>query len=302
MALASTVIRFDEVTLGYGRRPAVHHLDGEIPAGSLMAVVGPNGAGKSTLLKGIVGTLKPLDGQIRLKGPASGIAYLPQAAEIDRSLWPAAELSVRAQLEYLAERGLILMTQAGEGPMPAFAQAVLTGTVRDSSGAVLPGVTVEASSPALIEKVRTAVTGGSGQFRIVDLRPGTYTLTATLAGFGTVRRDSIVLAELGGSFRGVKAAEAEVASIRDKLSEGLIVESDLLAAEVQLAEFRQQLVALCDADPCPSQVIQLNLQLFPLSQPVASPSVARAEPEASSKPEPARRRKAGATASKDPKP
>ncbi|MBB3021472.1 zinc/manganese transport system ATP-binding protein [Microvirga lupini] len=85
MAQASTIIRFDEVTLGYGRRPAVHHLDGEIPAGTLMAVVGPNGAGKSTLLKGIVGTLKPLDGHIRLKGTASGIAYLPQAAEIDRS-------------------------------------------------------------------------------------------------------------------------------------------------------------------------------------------------------------------------
>ena len=80
----STAIRFDGVTLGYDRRPAVHHLDGEIPSGSLMAVVGPNGAGKSTLLKGIVGTLKPLDGHIRLDSN-SGIAYLPQAAEIDRS-------------------------------------------------------------------------------------------------------------------------------------------------------------------------------------------------------------------------
>lgn len=85
MAAPLTNIRFDEVTLGYDRRPAVHHLDGEIPAGSLTAVVGPNGAGKSTLLKGIVGTLKPLEGHIRLNGPASGIAYLPQAAEIDRS-------------------------------------------------------------------------------------------------------------------------------------------------------------------------------------------------------------------------
>src|SRR5918995_3244962 len=85
MAESSTAILFDEVTLGYGRRPAVHHLDGEIAAGSLMAVVGPNGAGKSTLLKGIVGTLKPLEGHIRLKGSSSGIAYLPQAAEIDRS-------------------------------------------------------------------------------------------------------------------------------------------------------------------------------------------------------------------------
>ncbi|WP_414472054.1 zinc ABC transporter ATP-binding protein AztA [Microvirga sp. M2] len=85
MAMPSTAIRFEEVTLGYGRRPAVHHLDGEIPSGSLMAVVGPNGAGKSTLLKGVVGTLKPLEGQIRLGGSSAGIAYLPQAAEIDHS-------------------------------------------------------------------------------------------------------------------------------------------------------------------------------------------------------------------------
>lgn len=84
--MQATSIRFDEVTLGYGRHPAVHHLDGEIPAGSLIAVVGPNGAGKSTLLKGIVGTLPPLDGRISLSVPDRGtIAYLPQAAEIDRS-------------------------------------------------------------------------------------------------------------------------------------------------------------------------------------------------------------------------
>ena len=59
-------------------------------------------------------------------------------------------------------------------PASAFAQASITGVVRDASGAVLPGVTVEASSPALIEKVRSVVTDGSGQYRIVDLRPGTY--------------------------------------------------------------------------------------------------------------------------------
>jgi zinc/manganese transport system ATP-binding protein len=86
MSMRSAAIRFDEVTLGYGRRPAVHHLDGEIAPGSLTAVVGPNGAGKSTLLKGIVGTLRPLEGRIRLTGAANApIAYLPQAAEIDRS-------------------------------------------------------------------------------------------------------------------------------------------------------------------------------------------------------------------------
>ncbi|MBZ6077407.1 zinc ABC transporter ATP-binding protein AztA [Microvirga puerhi] len=84
--MPATSVRFDEVTLGYGRHPAVHHLDGEIAAGSLTAVVGPNGAGKSTLLKGIVGTLAPLEGRISLNGAGPGpVAYLPQAAEIDRS-------------------------------------------------------------------------------------------------------------------------------------------------------------------------------------------------------------------------
>ena len=74
-------------------------------------------------------------------------------------------------------------------PMAAYGQASLTGTARDTSGAVLPGVTVEASSPALIEKVRSAITDGTGQYRIVDLRPGTYTVTFTLPGFSNVKRE-----------------------------------------------------------------------------------------------------------------
>jgi zinc/manganese transport system ATP-binding protein len=79
-------IRLDDVTLGYDRHPAVHHLTGEIAPGALLAVVGPNGAGKSTLLKGLVGTLAPLGGRIdrgalRLRD----IAYLPQASSLDRS-------------------------------------------------------------------------------------------------------------------------------------------------------------------------------------------------------------------------
>ncbi len=78
-------------------------------------------------------------------------------------------------------------------PASVFAQASLTGTVRDASGGVLPGVTVEASSPALIEKVRTAVTDDTGQYRIIDLRAGTYTLSFSLPGFTLVRRENIVL-------------------------------------------------------------------------------------------------------------
>jgi zinc/manganese transport system ATP-binding protein len=82
----TAALRFNNLTLGYDRHPAVHHLDGAVDTGALMAVVGPNGAGKSTLFKGIVGMIKPLAGRIDRDGLAArDIAYLPQAAEIDRS-------------------------------------------------------------------------------------------------------------------------------------------------------------------------------------------------------------------------
>ncbi|MDF2996691.1 MAG: transporter related protein [Xanthobacteraceae bacterium] len=81
-----SVLAFRDLTLGYDRHPAVHHLNGEVADGALLAVCGPNGAGKSTLLKGIAGALHPLSGTInRAAFTAEEIAYLPQAAELDRS-------------------------------------------------------------------------------------------------------------------------------------------------------------------------------------------------------------------------
>ncbi len=78
-------ISFRDVTLGYDRHPAIHHITGDVEAGALLAVIGPNGAGKSTLLKGIAGELRPLSGSIKLGGlKRPGIAYLPQQIEIDR--------------------------------------------------------------------------------------------------------------------------------------------------------------------------------------------------------------------------
>src|SRR5712691_2939648 len=100
-------------------------------------------------------------------------------------------------------------------PAPAFAQASLTGTVRDASGAVLPGVTVEAASPALIEKTRSAVTDGTGQYRIIDLRPGAYVLTFTLPGFNTVKRDGI---ELTGSQIITIPVEMKVGGIEETIT------------------------------------------------------------------------------------
>lgn len=84
--LPPPLIRFDNLTLGYERHPAVHHLSGEIRAGALVAVIGPNGAGKSTLLKGVAGELRPIGGHIDLGSlTRSAVAYMPQRSEIDPS-------------------------------------------------------------------------------------------------------------------------------------------------------------------------------------------------------------------------
>src|SRR5215204_6300202 len=82
-------------------------------------------------------------------------------------------------------------------PVSAWAQATIAGVVTDNSGAVLPGVTVEAASPALIEKVRTATTDGSGRYRIQNLTPGLYTVTFTLGGFATVKREMVNVSGTG---------------------------------------------------------------------------------------------------------
>ncbi|MES1255078.1 MAG: carboxypeptidase regulatory-like domain-containing protein, partial [Acidobacteriota bacterium] len=100
-------------------------------------------------------------------------------------------------------------------PSAVLAQAVVTGVVKDASGAVLPGVTVEAASPALIEKVRTAVSDGSGQYRIVDLRPGDYTVTFSLTGFNSVKRDGITLA---GTATALVNADLKVGSVEETIT------------------------------------------------------------------------------------
>src|SRR6516165_3140760 len=100
-------------------------------------------------------------------------------------------------------------------PILASAQtSSIAGIVRDVSGAVLPGVTVEAASPALIEKVRTVTTDGTGQFKIINLRPGVYTVTFTLTGFTTVRREDI---ELTSDFTASVNADLKVGAVAETI-------------------------------------------------------------------------------------
>ena len=100
-------------------------------------------------------------------------------------------------------------------PALARAQSVFTGTVKDTSGAVMPGVTVEAASPVLIEKVKSTITDESGLYRIVDLRPGTYTLTFTLPGFNTVTREGI---ELQSNFTATINIELGVGTLQESVT------------------------------------------------------------------------------------
>ena len=100
-------------------------------------------------------------------------------------------------------------------PATVSAQGVITGTVRDTSGATLPGVTVEAASPVLIEKVRTATTDGNGRYQIVDLRPGSYTITFTLTGFNTFRRDGVTIS---GSAAQAVDAELRVGALEETIT------------------------------------------------------------------------------------
>ncbi len=128
-------------------------------------------------------------------------------------------------------------------PPAAFAQSAIAGVVKDTTGGVLPGVTVEASSPALIEKVRTVVTDDQGQYKIIDLRPGVYSVTFTLPGFSTVKREGI---ELPANFTAPVSGEMKVGA----LEETVTVSSQAPVVDVQ-SSVQQQILSrqLLDAVP-----------------------------------------------------
>ena len=136
-------------------------------------------------------------------------------------------------------------------PAAAYAQATISGVVRDTSGAVLPGVTVEVASPVLIEKVRTTVTDGSGAYQIIQLLPGTYTATFTLPGFSTTKRDGI---ELSGSFVATVNAELRVG----ELAETITVTGQTALVDVRSAKV-QKVVTKEVVDSVPTGRLGINL-------------------------------------------
>jgi len=119
--------------------------------------------------------------------------------------------------------GLLLL------PVAASAQSSIAGVVKDTSGAVLPGVQVDVRSPALIEQVRSAITDSQGVFRVIDLRPGTYTVTFTLQGFSTFERSGV---ELPASFTATVNAEMKLGS----LSETITVSGEAPLVDVHTAD------------------------------------------------------------------
>ena len=109
--------------------------------------------------------------------------------------------------------GLLLMASTARAQ--GSSSASIVGTVKDTSGAVLPGVTVEAASPALIEKVRSTVSDDKGEYRIIELRPGTYSVTFTLPGFATFKRDGL---ELGPSFTATVNVDMKVGGLEETVT------------------------------------------------------------------------------------
>jgi hypothetical protein len=139
-------------------------------------------------------------------------------------------------------------------PSAAHAQAAITGVVKDTSGAVLPGVTVEAASPSLIEKVRSVTTDATGQYRVVELRPGTYSVTFMLNGFSTVKREGI---ELTGTFVATVNAELKVGALQETIT----VSGDAPVVDVQSSKteqiMRSELVAAIPTSRLAQGVVRL---------------------------------------------
>jgi hypothetical protein len=114
-----------------------------------------------------------------------------------------------ANVAVIASLGLLVL------PAGVSAQSAITGAVKDATGAVLPGVTIEVASPALIERVRTAVSDAQGRYAIVDLRPGAYTVTFTVQGFNTFVQSGL---DLPSNFTATVNADMKLGALAESVT------------------------------------------------------------------------------------
>src|SRR5215203_691742 len=174
--------------------------------------------------------------------PAAERAYARQS----HGLRPQGGLRMRG-----FKLGLLAIVLVAGVPMTAFAQATLSGLVRDTSGAVLPGATVEASSPVLIEKVRSGITDGTGRYTIPDLRPGTYRLTFSLTGFKTVVREAV---ELSGTAVLTVNADLEVGGVQETITVSGLTPAVDLQSTTRQAVMDQEIVSAVPSSRTPFTV------------------------------------------------
>ena len=144
-------------------------------------------------------------------------------------------------------------------PIAAHAQGSIAGAVKDPSGAVIPGVTVEAASPALIEQSRTAVTDSNGNYRITDLPPGTYSVTFTLSGFKTVRREGVIIQ---GNFNAPVSPVLEVGALSETITVSGTPTVDVSNNTAQFVVDRD----ILDAIPTPARNTPSRALLLPGTQ------------------------------------
>lgn len=155
--------------------------------------------------------------------------------------------------------------------------ASIAGVVRDTSGAVLPGVTVDAASPALIEKVRTTVTDGDGQYRIIELRPGTYSVTFSLPGFRQMKRDGL---ELTPNFTATVNGELSVGSLEETITvsgESPLVDTQNVTQQKAITN------AVLDAVPTPKSMIGLATLMPAATQAASTQDVGGSRGESSTR-------------------
>src|SRR5215831_2739782 len=177
--------------------------------------------------------------------------------------------------------GLLVLVFVSLSPSPAFSQgtsaASIAGVVTDASGGVLPGVTVEASSPVLIEKVRSAVTDERGEYRIVELRPGTYSVTFTLTGFATLRREAL---ELPPSFNATVNAQLHIGALEESVTvsgASPLVDTQTVTRQTVLPK------ALLDAVPSAKTLLSFYALTPALQSPTNAQDVGGSKGETSSR-------------------